>query len=99
MQKHDDLRQAPESECLSSLKASEITQTFAYSINVMTGTIESRFPKWRVVSDVDKLEIHLFYMDKSTVTVLYGVIVLEDGSYFVVSKERHRILDLGDVIP
>ena len=69
MQKYDELRQALESECLSSLKASERTQTFAYSINVMTGMIESRFPKWRVVSDVDKLEIHLFYMDKSTVTV------------------------------
>ena len=38
-------------------------------------------------------------MDKSTVTVLYEVIVLEDGSYFVVFKERHRTLDLGDVIP
>ena len=50
MQKHDELRQALESECLSSLKASERTQTFAYSINVTTGTIESRFPKWRVVS-------------------------------------------------
>ena len=38
-------------------------------------------------------------MDKSTVTVLFEVIVLEDNSYFVVSKERHRTLDLGDVIP
>ena len=97
MQKYDELRQALESECLSSLKASERTQTFAYSINVMTGMIESRFPKWRVVSDVDKLEIHLFYMDKSTVTVLYEVIVLEDGSYFIVSNERHRT-DSSDVI-
>jgi hypothetical protein len=100
MQHFDDFKQDLESVCLSSLEESERSQTFEYCVNAIIGRIESRFPRWKVVPDVDKLEIHLFYMGNSTVTILYEIIILAaDGSYSFVFKEKHRTLDLGDVIP
>lgn len=59
-----------------------------------TGIIESKFPKCKVVPDVDKSEIHLFYMDNRSITILYKISILSDGSYYFVFREKCRPLDL-----
>ena len=97
IQNFDDFKKDLEAECLSSLAENERSQSLAYKVDKLSCTIESKFPKWKVIADVDKSEVHLFYLDNSH--VVYEIVVLADGSYYFVVKDKHKSLDLIDSIP
>jgi hypothetical protein len=79
------------------LAENERSQSLAYKFDKLSCTIESKFPKWKVIADVDKSEVHLFYLDNSH--VVYEIVILADGSYYFVVKDKHKSLDLIDSIP
>ena len=80
----DDLKNDLESQCLSSLSENESSQSLAYKISKTNSSLERKFPKWKVVPDVNKSEVHLFFMaNNSPVVFLYEVVIIADGSYYI----------------
>lgn len=96
----DDLKNDLESQCLSSLSENESSQSLAYKISKTNSSLERKFPKWKVVPDVNKSEVHLFFMaNNSPVVFLHEVVIIADGSYYIVYKEKRKSLDVNLDLP
>ena len=66
IQNFDDFKKDLEAECLSSLAENERSQSLAYKVDKLSCTIE-------MIADVDKSEMHLFYLDNSH--IVYEIVI------------------------
>ena len=97
---YDDLRRDLETECLSSLEMSKLSQSLAYKVSKVSANLARKFPKWKVIPDVKESKLNLFYMGNSAVNVEYQITVLSDGSYsfFFMGQPRNLNLSQNDIL-
>ena len=97
---YNDLRRDLETECLSSLEMSKLSQSLAYKVSKVSTNLARKFPKWKVVPDVKKSKLNLFYMGNSAVNVEYQITVLsyESYSFFFMGQPRNINLGQNDIL-
>ena len=86
------MRRDLETERLSSLEMSKLSQSLAYKVST---NLARKFPKWKVIPDVKESKLNLFYMGNGAVNVEYQITVLSDGSYSFFFMGQPRNLNLG----
>lgn len=94
--KYDKLRSIIENECLVCLQEAKVSKTLAYKVkNDLVNLIPHKFPKWKLVPNLQDVSVHLFYYDNSPGEIMnYEVIITSDGNYRLLYMGKERVVNV-----
>ena len=80
--KYDKLHCIVETECLICLQECKVLKTPAYKVSNNLVNLTNKFPKWKVMPNLQDVSVHLFYYDNSPGEIInHEVIITSDGNY------------------